>query len=162
MLQVFSNKGGSLTAEANNGDLANAQAGESRRWLGRPHPRRGHSSPDALSTTAAYCPGLPSHAMSQKTSPLDSTCRRGGKLGPRGADVCYGSLADIGEGYQGCPLYPQKRTCSSSASMSAMCGLRRLPMPRARNRGTCSRDPASVWSGWAGVAAVHRDGLIVA
>jgi hypothetical protein len=43
--------------------------------------------------------------------------------GPRKSvrDVRYGSLADIGEGYQGCPLYPQKRTCSSSASMSAMC-----------------------------------------
>jgi hypothetical protein len=36
-------------------------------------------------------------------------------------NVRYGSLADIGEGYQGCPLYPQKRTCSSSASMSDMC-----------------------------------------
>jgi hypothetical protein len=36
-------------------------------------------------------------------------------------NVRFGSLADIGEGYQGCPLYPQKRTCSSSASMSAMC-----------------------------------------
>jgi hypothetical protein len=39
----------------------------------------------------------------------------------RSADVRYGSLADFGEGYQGCPLYPQRRTCSSSASMSAMC-----------------------------------------
>ena len=36
-------------------------------------------------------------------------------------DVRYGSLADIGEEYQGCPLYPRKRTCSSSGSMSAMC-----------------------------------------
>ena len=26
------------------------------------------------------------------------------------SNVRYGSLADIGEGYQGCPLYPQKRT----------------------------------------------------
>ena len=29
--------------------------------------------------------------------------------------VRYGSLADIGEGYQGCPLYPQKRTCGEPA-----------------------------------------------
>jgi hypothetical protein len=36
-------------------------------------------------------------------------------------NVRFGSLADIGEGYQACPLYPQKRTCSSSATMSAMC-----------------------------------------
>ena len=35
--------------------------------------------------------------------------------------VRFGSLADIGEGFQGYPLFPQKRTCSSSASMSAMC-----------------------------------------
>ena len=35
-------------------------------------------------------------------------------------DVCFGSLADK-RADQGCPLYPQKRTCSSSASMSAMC-----------------------------------------
>ena len=25
-------------------------------------------------------------------------------------NVCFGSLADIGERYQGCPLYRQKRT----------------------------------------------------
>ena len=36
-------------------------------------------------------------------------------------NIRFGSLADIGEGYQGCPLYPQKGTCLSLASMSAMC-----------------------------------------
>ena len=42
------------------------------------------------------------------------------------SNVRYGSLADIGERIQGCPLYPQKRTYSSSASMSAMCQKRTL------------------------------------
>ena len=28
----------------------------------------------------------------------------------RSEHVRFGSLADIGEGFQGCPLYPQKRT----------------------------------------------------
>jgi hypothetical protein len=36
-------------------------------------------------------------------------------------NVRFGSLADIGEACQGCPLYPQKQTCSWSASMSAKC-----------------------------------------
>ena len=36
-------------------------------------------------------------------------------------DVGFGSLADIRERTRGCPLYPQKQTCSSSASTSAKC-----------------------------------------
>ena len=36
-------------------------------------------------------------------------------------NVRYGSLADIAKAHPGCLLYPQKQTCSSSASMSAKC-----------------------------------------
>ena len=32
----------------------------------------------------------------------------------------YGLLADIGEGFQGCPLYPQKRTC---LIVGILCGI---------------------------------------
>jgi hypothetical protein len=42
----------------------------------------------------------------------------------------FGSLADIRESGRECPLYPQKRTCSSSVSMSAKCHKRRRVEPR--------------------------------
>ena len=38
-----------------------------------------------------------------------------------GNNVRYGSLADIGEGFRDVRFTPQKRTYSSSASMSAKC-----------------------------------------
>ena len=40
---------------------------------------------------------------------------RGGRaLSPEKPHVRSGSLADIRERIRGCPLYPQKQTCSSS------------------------------------------------
>jgi hypothetical protein len=45
-------------------------------------------------------------------------------------DFRFGSLADICEGYQRCPLYPQKRTCSSSASMSVCARSRHFRTPQ--------------------------------
>ena len=42
------------------------------------------------------------------------------------SNVRYGSLADIGEGFRDVRFTPQKRTYSSSASMSAMCQKRTL------------------------------------
>ena len=36
-------------------------------------------------------------------------------------NVRFGSLADIGSAQVGCPLHPQKQTCSELGSMSAKC-----------------------------------------
>ena len=40
---------------------------------------------------------------------------------PRRNNVRFGSLADIGEACQECPLYPQKRTFVSPIEQSALC-----------------------------------------
>src|SRR5262249_16745886 len=81
----------------------------------------------------AYCSGLPALHRSWTTSlthlVMSETMRTGGRNEPA-RFVRFGSLADTDEGYQGCPLYPTKQTCSAPASMSAKCHKRTFFLAR--------------------------------
>ena len=70
--------------------------------------------------------------------------------------VRFGSLADIGEGYQGCPLFPQKRTCIIVGHQCPLCATSGPSLGKAQ---AAAMSPASPIAGDRGSSARGLQGL---
>ena len=64
----------------------------------------------------------PSNSLPQNSPGVFVRDELGNQKQSRSVDVRFGSLADIGEGYQGCPLYPQHSSVQLECPKSAISG----------------------------------------
>src|SRR5262249_2063952 len=98
-----------------------------------------------LKTISKHC-GHSCNGRQRRNSSSERLPRQGG------ADVRFGSLADIERVDQGCPLCLRKQTFSKAVSMSAKCH-KRTYRPLANNQ------PVNAKPGWCTHATLFRRGI---